>query len=709
MVKCGVSGPPETGKTHVRALMQGKPRPPPQRASTALATEADHMTPDFARMDAEEDFLNTEKTSKKGYVWKEVKGDNLGRVIANTLHNEDYSKTTNLTGSAENFGTHVRSQRRKLKLITDIKKQLKKLKGKPKRKRKGLNGMRFVFYVDTGGQPQFQEILPNFIKCDINILVHNLSQALEYCPPFDYAIDGKRYSVPERMRLSNLTIIEQSVRSITSSLVTADVDRRPHVVILGTFKDKCIANPVEFDRMLREKSKTINEKIKPYVGLKAGKCNVYSPQRGKDQVIVAIDGSEGGWGSNYSALEKLKLFIDQQAVNRPFEVPIKYFIFLHHLKAQAKKGMAYTTLDACSEIASACNMAPMEVKDALKLFNKFNIILYFPEILENIAFLKPGYLFGMVTDLIVSSFQCESDNLTSERSQFQDTGIFTAAILQQITSLQLSSGEFTQQLFLKLLKGLFVIAELEDKLYFMPCVLPLGILSREVTEYKEIMTSKSIDGPFVLSFTSKMSPRGLFCAMLVALAGRPEWSLPIHQGCGRFRNLVEFCIHKNTTGIGRLRIGHVAIIDRNSCLEVYTTCERSELPDIRQAVCESLVKACSNLNYNPNDLLFFGFPCQCKDIEPHATEAYPDKEVWKERCSVNRRGHHSLLSKEKAVWFGNDLNVGKLKKKDTLAYYVFRGWLFGQFLQSSLAASLCMVGICLGIRKFVTACFLSLT
>lgn len=654
VVKCGVSGPPDTGKSHVRALMLGKPRPP-QRTSTALATEADHMTPDSKRMVAEEDFLNAKKTKKNKFVWNEVKGPNLARVIANTLHNEDYCKNG---VAAEVCGTSIPLQHGKFKLINDIKKQLKTLKGKQKRKRNGLNGMRFVFFVDTGGQPQFQEILPNFIKCDINILVHNLSQRLEHCPHFDYVVDGKRFSVPEKMKLSNLTIIEQSVRSITSSLVTADVDRKPHVVILGTFKDECIPNPdrqpVEFDKMLREKSKTINDTIKHYVGYSAGKCSLYSGQRGKDQVIVAIDGSKNGWDSNHAALEKLKVFIDGQAQNRPFEVPIKYFIFLQHLKARGKK-VSYITLKECNEIASASNMTPTEVKEALRLFDEFNIMLYFPAILENVVFLKPGYLFGLVTDLIVSSFQCE-DCMTSERQQFQDTGVFTAAILRQISSLGLASGEFTQQLFLRLLKGLFVIAELQAGVFFMPCVLPLEN-RMEVTEYREFMASEGIDGPFMLSFASKMSPRGLFCALLVALAGRPEWKLPELEQ--RYRNLVVFKLWKEANvGISSC-IGGVAIVDKNSCrLEVYTTCGKSECPDIRRTVCYALVEACVNLKYDPKELVNFGFPCQCGVGELHSTEAYPDRDMWKERCSNNRKRRY-CLSKERMVWFGNDLNVGK--------------------------------------------------
>lgn len=659
VVKCGVSGPPETGKSHVRALMLGKPRPP-ERESTALATEADHMTPDSNRMDAEEDFLNTKKTEKKGYVWSEVKDKSLATAIANTLYNEDYSKD-------EDLGIHIPSQRGNFKMISDIKKHLKKLKGKPKRKRKGLNGMCFVFFVDTGGQPQFQEILPNFIKCDINILVHNLSQSLEHCPHFDYVVNGKRFTVPEKMKLSNLTIIEQSVRSITSSLVTADVDRKPHVVVLGTHKDKCIpdpsSDPVEFDRVLREKSKTINERIKPYVGYSAGKCSVYSGQRGKDQVIVAIDGSKEGWNSNHGALEKLKIFISKQAENRPFEVPIRYFVFLQHLKARAKKGKPYITLRECCEIASSSNtsMSAQDVKKALRVFDEFNIVLYFPEILETIVFLKPGYLFGMVTDLIVSSFQCESSNMPLECSQFQDTGIFTAAVLQQISSLRLATGEFTQQLFLKLLKGLFVVTELDPGVYFMPCVLPLETLSLEVTEYREIMEQKGIIGPLILSFASKMSPRGLFCALLVALAGRAEWKLShLQQGSFRYRNLVEFDLLKQAH-CGTVRIGQVAIIDRNSCLEVHTTCESSECSLIRETVYEALGEACLNLKYNPKELVNFGFPCPCGMGEPHSTEAFPDKDVWKERCTFNRKKRPVRLSKGRTLWFGDNPCAGKCR------------------------------------------------
>ena len=649
IIKCGVSGPPETGKTHVRALMLGLPRPS-ERVSTEVATEADQLT---NRIDALEDLLEGKKEKGSFLV---VKTDSMARIIANTLHNEDYSKLPGSSDTAPLRSNTSRSQaRRKLKIIKDINKHLKRMKGMPKRKRKGLNNICLVYFVDTGGQPQFQEILPNFIRCDINILVHNLSQPLDFCPPFDYVIGKKTYQVPERMKLTNLSIIEQSVRSITSTILEADVDHKPHVIILGTFKDKC--NPVEFDKMLREKSKTINEQIKPYVGYTANKCIVYSGHRGKDQVIVAIDGSEAGWGKNDAVLEKVKHYIVNQAKNRTIEVPIKYFIFLQCLKADAKR-RPYVTLRQCEELAPALHMTEQDVIDALKLFHGCNVLLYFPKVLRNIAFIQPGFLFGRVTDLIVSSFMCEKEYMTQDCRDFQNTGIFTSKFLQGIPSLEKlkTDGEFNLDLFLELLKGLFVIAKVGVKKYFMPCVLPLEDLdSEEVITTRELMKQNGIEGPFVLSFFNKMSPRGLFCALLVALVRRHGWQLAdLAEGGYRTRNQVEFelLVQQADVKVVTSVAGKVVIIDRSSSLEIYTTCDKDKCSSIRRDVCNALEKACDNLNYSHQHLTFCGFLCNCGSSGPHSTDV--DSGTLKERCSFNRQKRPRPLSEEKKVWFKED-------------------------------------------------------
>lgn len=643
IIKCGVSGPPETGKSHVRALMLGQQRPK-ERRSTAIATEADQVTPDYSRVS--EDFVDMKATGKG--LWRVIKEDSMARFIANTLHNGDYKKFEVIEDTEETLSTQL-EQRKRCKLISDIKKHLFRMHGKRKQKRKGLNTLRIVYFVDTGGQPQFQEILPNFIRCDINLLVHNLSQSLDYCPEFNYVIDKKKFSVPDRMRQSNEVIIEQSVRSITSSISPSE--SKQFVAIVGTFKDKCNPNSDEYKKMLKEKSKRINELLHPYVGDGVDKCGMFSPQRGESHGVFAIDASEQGWDSNFDCLDTLKSLILASAENRPIEVPIRYFLFLQSILSFSKKphDKKYVTLDECYKVASDNDIAmtKSDVKKALELFNDCNLILYFSNILQNVAFIKPGFLFGMVTDLIVASFQCESDLMSEERIFFQKTGIFTQRILNDIPSLKLTDKSFTQQNFLALLKRLFIIAEFDNGKYFMPCVLPLesDTVSDELKETQDSMNSNGIDGPLMLSFPLRMSPRGLFCALVVALVEDYSWKLSkSSQRIYRRRNLVEF-------GLSQDSISQVTVVDRKSHFEVFTTCDSSFCPNIKQTVSEALKKACENMNYI--DEKYVGLPCRCKD-ELHSTVVQrTENGPWKERCSINTRARPILLTSKRLVWFND--------------------------------------------------------
>ena len=676
IIKCGISGPPETGKSHVRALMLGLRRPK-QRQSTAIATEADQVTTNFDRIADKEELIDMKK-SGSNYSWRALSKASMAKFLANTIHNEDYIKRG--TEQTEASSQPPRQQPEDVsfqnlcqKIILDIKHQLKSMKGKPKRKRRSFNGIHLLYFVDVGGQPQFQEILPNFVKCSINLLVHNLSQDLGAFPQFDYVVDGKKFTIPERMQVSNITIIEQSVRSITS--VPQVLSAKPHIAIIGTFKDKCQPNSPGFEEMLKRKSAVINENLQPYIGSTTSgsrKCGIFSPSRSQEQRIFAIDGSEQGWNENGDCLDKLKGFIHEYAAKITQDVPMKYFIFVEILKDYAKKKKKdFFKLDLCNKIAASADisMSSSDVKECLKLFNDVNLILYFPEVLEDVVFIKPEYLFKRVTDLIVASFHSEDeyDIIREERAEFHQTGVFTETILRNTESLQMPDGDFTQKDLLTLLKGLFIIAEVGKGKYFMPCVLPSQI-NECLKDIQRIMEENGIDGPLTLSFGHKMSPRGIFCSLIVCLARIPYWKLLSNNAQGKVfhRNLIQFEIfpyyYERLSFSSSL--GTVILVDMNSHIAIYTTCtDKSLCPDIRRAVQRALVEACINMSYSLEDLdVRCGFPCVRSRGEGHHTATLYDnkKREWLEKCRICGGRSVSLTSK-RVVWFHDrDFILSKL-------------------------------------------------
>lgn len=662
IVKCGLSGPPETGKTHVRALMLGMKRPR-QRKSTPVGTKADQVTPDYQRI--AEDVLDIGKSSHR---WQVVGSQSMARFVANTLFSGEYSMNAD-TESEEDpvlISRHTSGKRRSAynNMVNNIRKLLKDMKGKPNRKRKGLNNVRLVYFVDVGGQPQFQEILPNFIKCDINILVHNLSQGLEHCPEFNYVFGDESFTVPEQVKAPNIDIIEQSVRSICSNM-SSSADYQPHVAIVGTFKDKCNPHSNAYSQMLKEKSASITNRLKPYIGTSSDKkCELITASR--EQCIFAIDGSLEGWDNNSNAIEDLKQCIHNYADKSSLEVPIKYFIFLQNITAYAdKKNLQYLTLDQCILVASESEifMTRSDVYKALNQFHDWNVILYFPEVLQKIVFIKPVFLFCKTTDLIVASFQCQFKTMNEENVYFQKSGVFTNALLKNIPSLNLTDKDFSQKDFLELLKGLFIIAELSPGRYFMPCVLPVSESSSEQLDaIKKCMRTHHVAGPLCISFSHKKSPRGLFCAMVVALAGNQRWKLRVlPDGIILHRNLLEFELHNECND----PIGEVVVIDKNSHLEVYTTCDRNSCLYVRQTVRDAFERARSKMKYSHSDLYFVGLPCTitstCQGL--HSTKVFcTESNEWKERCSVNR-GKFILLTPERLVWFSSIASQSRLTHK----------------------------------------------
>ena len=581
IVKCGLSGPPDTGKTHMRALMLGRKRPRSQRQSTALARNADQVTPDLSRI--EEDVVDMKK-QKGSHKWGVVDHQGMTKLIANTLFMEEYSSDSEAEEDASESDVQPRSrpspntqQREATKIVEAIKKSLKGMKSK--RNRKGLKGVRFVYFVDVGGQPQFQEILPNFIRCDINLLVHNLSEELDDCPPFNYVSNGKKFIAPDHLKASNIEIMEQSVRSICSNM-SYETKSKPHVAIIGMFKDKCSKDSHDFSKMLKSKSKKIVKQLQNYCGPSGiGKCELIPSRHGHN--IFAIDGSVGGWGKNGATIKDLKECIHQYAQKMSVIVPIRYFVFLQALIDYAEKKFTnYLTLEQCRSVAFAGDlfMKESDVKKALVLFDDCNIILYFPEVLPSVVFIKPAFLFILTTNIIVASFECENPAnryvynrvFNLENVHFQKSGVFTDAFLKNVPSFKYLDKNFNKTQFLKLLQGLYIIAEVSPGKHFMPCVLPMCNSSSEKLDHiKKCMDENEVDGPLCISFTHRKSARGMFCALLAALAGSPGWKLnELSDEPFRHRNLVDFQFYNEAeepTGV-------VVVMDKKSHFEVYTTC-----------------------------------------------------------------------------------------------------------------------------------------
>ena len=73
----------------------------------------------------------------------------------------------------------------------------------------------FLHMVDTGGQPEFIEIMPSLIhNSNFTMLVLNLAQSLDDYPPIAFHEDGRAFKRPLPSVLTNRQVIHQFARTL---------------------------------------------------------------------------------------------------------------------------------------------------------------------------------------------------------------------------------------------------------------------------------------------------------------------------------------------------------------------------------------------------------------------------------------------------------------------------------------------------------------
>ena len=471
---------------------------------------------------------------------------------------------------------------------------------------------------DCGGQPQFHEILPIFLRgTSLYIFVFKLNEELGARPVIKYHLDGKAICKPYECSETYEQILEHCLRVVRSQKAADEKSKPPRIMIIGTHKDKEHECKTETREM---KNKRLAELLLP----EFKKEVVYYQQRPSKQLVYALNAKHPG-KEEESTADKIRKLVSDECTAEGVEIPLQWHA-LEGVLEDLANGFKRDVLskEECFAAAQSLHFEDESALDAaLNYLDQLNLIFYYPDVLPGVVFASAQVLLDKVTELVVAAHEL-LDGLTATTmskmqdekwQRFCDHALVSAELLaQEEFQKHYKAGLFDHHNLMLLFKKLLIFAVFNETEVFVPAL--LRKLTKE--ELHELRHTYSCTTPLVLTFPKCGGPLlGVFCATIVGLLSPDNvypypWKLDMDDN-----DIIPMCLYRNCV---RFNIpnhpGSVTLIDSFEQIEVHVSeaalkAGKEGYPKlIKHAVIESIRKATFALHYNYNKPeICFGCPC----------------------------------------------------------------------------------------------------
>eukprot|EP00731_Ephydatia_muelleri_P003979 Em0002g155a len=643
VTKCLILGAAGVGKTHLKHLLLKKD-PPEQRVSTGVADNPVRAI----------SFSLAGVSVQEENDWFVVEDDQaLLRVVGGTIRDGGVSMATSLDEVVSSFpkmtihvssdgagAVHPDPTPARVNTTMDTVQQSKTVSIEEElihhinhsSDKKKLFGVKWIHFIDSGGQLQYHDILPLFIQNPaVAIFVFNLSEELCHQTTIEYyGADGKPVSRPYRSSLSHKQILQHCLGAMCSQ------DARPLIITVGTHRDAA-------DRC----SESIAEKShKLKALLDAGSFRIVCKGEKLKEVIFAVNGKTPRDEDRHVAKVLREEIIS--VCPQPIKMPIAWFGLEVFLQRSSHDGIL--SLVECQGCAKRLHIEGDAFSAALHHLVHNNVFLHYPEVLPQTVFCDPQVVLTKVSEIVEYHHKLlyrpdEGVAAKGDLVKFRDHGLLSVELLNKF-SKHYTEGLFTVQDLLKLLVSVGAIAMVGDEggVYLMPALLP-HLDSGQVTMYCQPGTS------LIIRPTEGCIPSGLFCclvAQLLSPTNHSPWKVCMEgeKPLCLYRNCITFELQHKTE--------LVTLVDMFSYIVLHIDEMSSKVcREIRGCVHSGIKSACGILKYQGVQFedAFMCAGTSCTSDLPHVATVVMEKK-WK--CSIRGRQRGDLCEGQ-LMWFGESV------------------------------------------------------
>ena len=510
--------------------------------------------------------------------------------------------------------------------------------------------------VDSGGQPQFHDLLSIFIpELSGLVSVFKLSEPLAVRGEVAFYKEGEQTCAPYESHYTNEQVIRHDLQVLQSEATRCGVEHMPNLAFVGTHLDtyspeSCSESPDEKDEKLRS---IVTEMLPQEM-----QTSVISTGGSLNHITFRINAREPA-EADFQKVDQLKHLLLSRSRAKSRDLPLKWYgyeIALHLLMKEL--GRQCLSRRECEFIGHKLGFDLPSLNAALDYLRQLNILSFF-DVLPGVVLGSSQVILDKITELVTCNLELKDARraMTGAQRKFLQQGIVSLEILQSPKlSKHYIEGLFAPQHLLDVLESKLVVTRVDQNKFMMPCVLEVSDI------YPSPPVAKgNVRSSFVLHFSKKSPTLGIYCCTISYLLTKAGWKLLTRDG-----EVVQVARNSTTVQLPGSSSGKLTFLDPlSSYLQVVVelpqivACKRSAALscEIRDTFSAAVKQAMQTLNYEvKTPELSFLCPeqsSQCS-IFPHLATVDESGELL--TCSKNPGTVCHPLTPDQKMW----LRTGKL-------------------------------------------------
>ena len=453
-------------------------------------------------------------------------------------------------------------------------------------------------YIDSGGQPQFLDVLPLLYRSPSHfIVVIRMTEGLDDRPKVRFYNQGNDvYELPDHLVLTNREMIVR-ICQIAQSIAKVTCEKFiPRVFVMGTHKDKLGFWSRTRNRCVQK----LNQELTPIYEL----YNDVLIQKSPKEFIFPINAmSKGKERQQYTEEIQQHIQSATEKCGKAIHVPLKWLT----LHLEIDKGEGVVRMSECYEVGRKLGMREDKVDLALEFLNQAALIMHYPKDVPDLVLTKMDPFTSRLSCLIKASFISPDKGPVKESIELRKKGVFKKVFLKRVFE-NIEDSLISDEEFLKLLKSLKVAVHIGGDEYFLPSALSLELPT-------EGSSFENGPIPLALLWGDLILPHGFFLTVAVELLqksrGGDSYEFQLRTDKPQWRGEIQ------VSEIKRKIPGVVKLGDRKKWIQVSYSSASTYCPLVYQLVDSATQRAVERFHHTGIGSPTIGYVCPLCEEKDH--------------------------------------------------------------------------------------------